>query len=234
MNILVIDTSSEYLSLALQFNNQQYHSLDFVINQQSNFIIPRIKELLDKCNIDINSIDAIAYNQGPGSFTGLRIGLSVAIGLAYSSNIKLIPIPSFLVYAQSIKNISNVGKVLIGIDARLNQIYFAAVELNTLKYCLQPEVVNPSEINSSLNKQDYICVGNGFRVYRELLPPPIKELTYIEMDYPSGLNILALVNAGYCPTLNKNLEVDLLYLRNKVALNIEEQKQIKLVITQPK
>ena len=96
MNILAVDTSSEYLSLALQYNDQRYHSLDFVANQQSNFIIPKIKELLEKCNIDISGIDAIAFNQGPGSFTGLRIGLSVAIGLAYSRNIKLIPIHSAL------------------------------------------------------------------------------------------------------------------------------------------
>ena len=63
MNVLAIDTSSEYLSLALQTGSSQFHILEKVGNKQSNYILPKIEDLLKQNNLKISDINLIAYNQ---------------------------------------------------------------------------------------------------------------------------------------------------------------------------
>ncbi len=222
MNILAIDTSSEYLSLALQCDATQVFTLEKVGNKQSNHIIPSINELLVSKKISVNDIDIIAYNQGPGSFTGLRIGLSVALGLCLGANAKIVAIPAFAIYAQNIIDVLNVDKILIGLDARLSQIYLAGLDLKTFKYFLEPRVVNPNEININ----DTRCVGSGFKEYYDLLPEKIQRICDLNVEYPNALNMLQLVNQKrYAPI--SILDADLLYLRNKVALTTQEQIMAK-------
>ena len=224
MNFLAIDTSANFLSLALQYNGEQTFLLELVGNKQSSFIIPKIQELLMQTNISINEIDAIAYNQGPGSFTGLRIGLSVALGIANGLNIQIIPIPAFSIYAQSIRSKTQCNKVLVGLDARLKQMYVAGVELTHFNYFIQPQVIAPALIET--NENSIVCIGNGFREYYDLLPANIQQLEILDIEYPNALNMLQLINSGIykpIPTLN----ADLFYLRNKVALTSLEQSQLK-------
>lgn len=225
MNILAIDTSSEYLAIGLSYQGNVSHILEKVGNKQSNFIIPKIQEILQQRVISLEDIDAIAYNRGPGSFTGLRIGLSVAMGMAAANNIKLIPIDSFAIYAQSVKNLLHEENILVGIDARLNQIYYAGVYTNTFEYFIQPQVSNPHEIH--IDNNNLVCIGGGFKEYYSLLPDSIKKLKFMDIEYPNALNMLQLIKDGYY-SIVENGVADLLYLRNKVALNLEEQKQAKL------
>ncbi|MFN8770471.1 MAG: tRNA (adenosine(37)-N6)-threonylcarbamoyltransferase complex dimerization subunit type 1 TsaB [Neisseriaceae bacterium] len=222
MNILAIDTSSEYLSIGLQYQNKRSYILEKVGNKQSDFIIPKIQVLLKECGATIDKVDVIAYNQGPGSFTGLRIGLSVAIGMAYPGNTKLIPIPGFAIYAQSIKNLVQDKNILIAIDARLNQTYFAGIDTTKFEYFINPQVINPNDID--IPNDNLVCVGSGFKQYYSLLPEKVKKLEFIDAEYPNALNMIQLVEKG-CYAKISVYEADLLYLRNKVALNLEEQKQ---------
>ena len=85
-NILAIDTSTEACSVALQFNNQV--SSDFVISNRDHTkqVLPMVDTLLKRSECNLSQIDAIAFGQGPGSFTGVRIGIGVAQGLAFVLN----------------------------------------------------------------------------------------------------------------------------------------------------
>ena len=154
-NILAIDTSSEYLSIALRIHSKTSYIFEKVGNLQSEFIIPKIQELLNKSGAVIQDIDFIAYNQGPGSFTGVRIGLSVAIGIALGLEIPLIPIPTFAIFANNLitllktkNNLTNFDrlKIIVGIDARLNQIYLAGINAVDKSYFINPQLSNPEDI----------------------------------------------------------------------------------------
>jgi len=220
MNILAIDSGSEYLSLALQTSFAQHDILEKVGNKQSNYIIDRINTLLLQNNLTVNQINLIAYNQGPGSFTGLRIGLSVALGMALGLEIKLVPIPAFAIFAYA-----QLGDVLVALDARLNQVYLAGINTTTLDYFIQPQLVNPDKIPYYSN---CTLIGNGFNLYHNQLDVRWKELLPSNQDkYPSALNMLALVNSGKYLAKSPNA-ADLLYLRNKVALDLHEQQQLQI------
>ena len=224
--ILAIDTASEYLSLGIKNETITDSILLKVDNKQSTFILPQINELLNQHNLSIQQLSCIAYNQGPGSFTGLRIGISIAMGLSYGLDIKLIAIPSFAIYANTCKTELtklNTNKILVGIDARLGQVYLAGINLNDFSYFMEPNLANPNEIKSVDN---CILCGNAFEIYQDKLTSEVKKMIHIpnKSIYPSALNLIELCD--YYQHKSPQ-EADLLYVRNKIALNLEEQHASK-------
>ncbi len=229
-NILTIDTSSDYLSLAISNNQHIFNFQEKVGNRQSQEILPQINNLLTQANLTPNNINKIAYNQGSGTFTGLRIGLSIALGLAYSSKSKLIPVSTFAMYAQSSK--INQYPILVVLDARLNQIYVALINPNDFSYYKKPSLILPEELDKWLSTDNFTTTqiyvtGNGWEVYANKIPTTCKQkLQYVQQDYPPPNTILELVQTEHFTPCDI-FDADLLYVRNKVAMNIEEQLKSK-------
>lgn len=210
MNILAIDTASRYLSLAICVNEEVFETFKLVDNKHSDYVLPEIEQLLIRANCKISQIEFISYNQGPGSFTGLRIGLSVALGLAFGIDVKLIPVPSFALHA--IAQYEKFGcrdkQVLVGIDARLGDIYVAGLNMPDLNYFIPPQMIKPEECLDITSPG----VGDGF------VPDSI---------YPSAIYLLKLAKSGKYKAIMPE-DADLLYLRNKVALSLDEQLKSKI------
>ena len=224
MNILAIDTATEYLSLAVNVEGKISTVFEKVDNKHANNLIPYIQQILKEQDLAISDLNLIAYNQGPGSFTGLRIGLSVALGIAYGLDIKLMPIPAFMLHAAKFLNKnSDSQKVIIGLDARLGQMYYAGVVLPEFSYFIHPQLINPQDVCISGN---VILCGNGFEVYKDQLPTEITGMVSTDYDYPGAEYMIKLINSGKFKAIDP-ANADLLYLRNKVALNLEEQKLAK-------
>lgn len=230
-NILAIDTANEYLSLGISVAGKANYYQAKIGNRQSEQLIPQIAEVLKSSGISLAEIELIAYNQGPGSFTGLRIGLSVALGLAYSINCPLMPIPMFSLYSSPITKTHE--NLLVILDARLKQVYVAVICQQDNSYLLEPSVINPEELatwlakNPSINSQNTCITGNGWSVYEENIAPYIQaNYHYIAQNYPQPENMLGLAEQQCfksCDVFN----AELLYIRNKVAMNLSEQLQSK-------
>lgn len=96
MNIISIDTSSKFCSLSIQLSGNIRDSIvsNLALSHSSELAV-NLKKLINKYQIKISDLDFVLVNVGPGSFTGLRIGVSFAKGLCLSNNIPLIPINSF-------------------------------------------------------------------------------------------------------------------------------------------
>lgn len=123
MNILTFDTASEKLSAAVRIDSEIF---TIAINQgfkHSEKLLPAIDKLFEISGSSIDSIDLIGCTRGPGSFTGLRIGMATAKGLAYGKNIPIISVPTLDFYSYNL-NFFN-GAVLPVIDARKNRFYTA-------------------------------------------------------------------------------------------------------------
>ena len=111
--ILSIETSTNICSVSL-FKNKKLLSLKEDSNRQhSKFLAPFVKAIFQSVNFKINQIDAIALSIGPGSYTGLRIGLSFAKGIAFSLNKPIIPINTI----ESLTDEINDSNYLIAIHA---------------------------------------------------------------------------------------------------------------------
>ena len=90
INFLALDASTEALSLVLNYNGQTFHHFEECPQQHSQKILPLVDELLNKANCRLNDLDVIGFGQGPGSFTGVRISVAIAQGLAYACKLPLV------------------------------------------------------------------------------------------------------------------------------------------------
>ena len=102
--ILAVETSSNICGIALIENGTFIDSVDEDKSQQHAEILPKLyQELQIKTNFSLSNIDALAVSIGPGSFTGLRIGLSFTKGLAFSKNLPIIPISTMMALAYNVR-----------------------------------------------------------------------------------------------------------------------------------
>lgn len=170
MILLAIDTATEMCSAALWINGKIYHRSTIQPRLHAEFILPFIDELLDEAKISKNKIKGLVVGQGPGAFTGVRIGVGVAQGLALALNVPVVAVSNlqtlaFAVYRQI--GISKPFTVLVATDARMNEVYWAKYQIcgNEIKPITKEKVTTASAVD--LNGVDYY-IGSGFSVYEEL------------------------------------------------------------------
>ena len=102
--ILAIETSSNICGISLIENGNLIDSIDKDKSKQHAEVLPQLyQELKSKTNFSLSNIDALAVSIGPGSFTGLRIGLSFTKGLAFSKNLPIIPISTMMALAYNVR-----------------------------------------------------------------------------------------------------------------------------------
>lgn len=158
MRNLFIDTSSKDLTIAVTSLNEIF-SISHIKNldKHSLYAIKSFKETIDNSNIKSNEIDKVFVINGPGSFTGIRIGVTIAKTYAWSLNKPLIPISSLHAYALSYKDYSYYISV---IDARRGYVY-ASIYDDKYNVYLEEKYISIEELLTKISKIDnYIIIGN--------------------------------------------------------------------------
>jgi tRNA threonylcarbamoyladenosine biosynthesis protein TsaB len=179
--ILNIDTATEHASVCLA-NNEKVLEIEKSFEQKdhASFIQPAIKRLFAHTRQKISSIDAIAVTAGPGSYTGLRVGLATAKGLCYALNKPLILLNTLEVMAHAaVKDTSVVGEMTTDvlfcpmIDARRMEVFTAMYD-GELQKILSPAAVilAPETFKEYLDKQKIIFSGTGSGKFKQLTQHP--------------------------------------------------------------
>jgi tRNA threonylcarbamoyladenosine biosynthesis protein TsaB len=116
MNVLAIDTATEILSVALKTEGGEYETIHRAGLSHSEALVPSIQALCSLAGFSLRDLDLVVCMKGPGSFTGLRIGMATAKGIAFGLKIPLVSVPTldFMAFGQE----SFSGLVLPIIDAR--------------------------------------------------------------------------------------------------------------------
>ena len=217
--ILAIDTSTSFLSLALNKNDQQWHFHQEVGSKQSEYILPQIAHLLTQSNTHIADLGAIIYAQGAGAFTGLRIGLGIAQGLATPFDIPLIGVPC----QDAVASLApNHVCVLAATDARMGEVFFAFFDTHTQTRLSDYGVAKWQDISipTSFHPSQIYGIGNAFALVQS------QEYFAGVNQMPTAQNYLNLAQSGrYLATHSQDAE--LLYVRNKIALTLTEQRAQK-------
>ena len=128
MKLLAIETSSLACSVALQVDEdiQEKHVVE--AKAHTRILLPMINTLLGDAGLIVSDLDALVLGNGPGSFIGMRIGASVAQGLAFAAGLNIIPISSLAAVAAEVFLGHDETHVAIAQDARMNQIYLGCFE----------------------------------------------------------------------------------------------------------
>ncbi|MGC8751300.1 tRNA (adenosine(37)-N6)-threonylcarbamoyltransferase complex dimerization subunit type 1 TsaB [Hydrotalea sp.] len=199
--ILNIDTATELASVCLCYNTEIL-SIHFSSEQKNHaaFIQPAIQQIMQELNQNLENIDAIAVTGGPGSYTGLRVGLATAKGIAYALNKPLIIENTLKVMAQAalqecaeLAQLHTIKPWLIApmIEARRMEV-FTAVFTPVLHTIMEPtaEVLTENSFNNLLKDNYILFFGSGSLKWKEMVQN--SSAFFSEINYNAGhLGILA-------------------------------------------
>ncbi len=129
MNILSLDTSTDVLSIALKCDKSYEERLVWGNFSHSEDLLNEILSLLGRADLTLKDLDLLIASKGPGSFTGLRVGIASLKGIRAGSDAKLVTIPTLEAMAYALKGLSE-HPVLPCIDARKGRFYFALYDSN--------------------------------------------------------------------------------------------------------
>jgi tRNA threonylcarbamoyladenosine biosynthesis protein TsaB len=127
MRVLALDTATELCSAALWLDGELRAREALAPRAHGTLLLPMIQELLAETGASLASLDAIAFGRGPGAFTGLRLAVSVAQGLGFSTGRPLIPVSDLrAIAAQALGGAG--GRVLVCQDARMEEVYWGCFQ----------------------------------------------------------------------------------------------------------
>ena len=220
MKLLAIDTVTEGCSSALLYKDEIHERYEVTPRGHSQRILPMVEELLTQADLKLAQLDAIVMDRGPGSFTGVRIGVSVVQGLAFAAELPVISISSLAALAQAAYQQQGCEQVLAVIDARMGEVYWGYYQLDNGRMCLQgAEAVSP--VDAIVEQAgEWLAVGSGCQTYREELSmlTGVSCLNAEREDYPRAAALLALARFDW---EDKNLlsaeQAQPIYLRDNVA-----------------
>ena len=193
MKILAIDTATEACSVALLIDGACQEIFEIIPRQHTERVLPMVDDLLKGADLTLSQIDSIAFNCGPGSFTGVRVGTSVTQGLAFSNDLPVIPVSSLAALAQFAFRMENKEKVISAIDARMNEVYWGCYQLEDgLMSLVNKEKVSP--VTSVLNEGDWHCLGSGWDTFEaELKQSKLVNITSFTNEcFPHAQDIAVL------------------------------------------
>src|SRR3990167_3346738 len=124
MNILALETSTEYCSVALWQDGAIVERCELVGQKHSELLMQMLDDVLQDAGLRVQGVDGIAFGKGPGSFTGVRIACGVAQGLALGANLPVAGVCTL----QALAEASGKPRVIAALDARMGEIYHAAYE----------------------------------------------------------------------------------------------------------
>lgn len=200
MKILAIDTSSSICSVAILEDDKLIDKNELTDGKtHSENLMPLLDELLKRNSLNINDIEMIACSVGPGSFTGIRIGVATIKPIAEVLKIKVASVSSLEALA---RNVENKEVIVALIDARNNQVYCGVFdkEYNKIGDYLADDI---NEVIKVLEKYDNITVvGNGASLHKEILLENLKNVEFSEDNNQSAENVGKI---GYKKYLENNL-----------------------------
>lgn len=154
-----------------------------------------IEELLEENEVRLQDLEAIAVSKGPGSYTGLRIGVSAAKGLCFALDIPMISIPTLKSLAMQVKQEKD-GFIIPLLDARRMEVYTAGFTANYQKvFDTRAEILSPDAFLEYLENATVTFIGNGVQKFSKICNH--KNATFIEGKLPSANEMVGLAEEKF-------------------------------------
>lgn len=220
MLILSLDTTSPYFSVALLQNNKLLdEKISNKTSNQAEFLVPTISQILSDNNLSYENIDLIAATNGPGSFTGSRIGLTAARTIKLALNKPLILLNSCEVIAYKYRQEEN---IICAMDAAMQEAFCAdfIANNNKIETLNKPFLFNEQNLLNIFDKKNYFLCGSGKNIIKELLGDKIIKISSDEDVVTASLVAHLALFKYQNNEIDKNLNP--LYLRSP---RIEKRKK---------
>lgn len=221
--VLALDTSTEQCSVALKVGDKVVSRAAITPREHSQRILGFVQEVLDEQNIKLADVNALVVGHGPGSFTGVRIGVSIAQGLAFSHTLPVFPVSTLTALAQQAIRKHDTQVVISAIDARMQEVYVAPFRnVQGMAEQVAPEQMAPLADMSAqpwwtevASVGEVMGAGTGWQAYADALNPAQQVTVLDEVTLPLAEDMLhwALVHGKAVDAA----DLEPLYVRNEVA-----------------
>lgn len=223
MNLLAIDTSTDSCSVAASRGEALFSRSEPALQRQAERVLGMVEALLEEAHLGLDQIEGIAYGEGPGSFTGLRIAAGVTQGLALARGVGVVGVGTLLALAQE----CDADKVVACIDAHMGEVYHAAYARTGSGWdeISAPGVYKPEAVPVPEGGGWTGC-GDGFAAHRERLAARFGDrMAEIRAGTTSSARaVLKLAMPRFAAGEAKDAASAVpVYLRDKVALKTGER-----------
>ncbi|MGL9769321.1 MAG: tRNA (adenosine(37)-N6)-threonylcarbamoyltransferase complex dimerization subunit type 1 TsaB [Sodalis sp. (in: enterobacteria)] len=172
--ILAIDTATEACSAALMLDEDiLLERFTLSPREHTQHILPMVDRILAEAGIALKNLDVLVFSRGPGSFTGIRIGIGIVQGLGLGADLPLIGVSTLAVLAEGAWRQTGVFQVLSAIDAYMGEVYWAPYQRQAAGIWVgeEREMVATPKVLTSLGAGLSGCwatAGNGWQTYPTL------------------------------------------------------------------
>ncbi|MEI2563524.1 tRNA (adenosine(37)-N6)-threonylcarbamoyltransferase complex dimerization subunit type 1 TsaB [Vibrio metoecus] len=222
VKILALDTATERCSVALLVGNTVYSRSEIAPRDHTKKVLPMVDEVLKEAGVTLQELDALAFGRGPGSFTGVRIGIGIAQGLAFGANLPMIGISTLAAMAQAAYRLQGMTHVASAIDARMEEVYwgrYVRQEDGSWQAAEAECVIAPALLVQTLTQDEQVWgkAGIGWEAYPALADLPLQVQTS-EVLYPDSQDIAYLAQFELAQGNTMSVEqASPVYLRDTVA-----------------
>ncbi|NIG87604.1 tRNA (adenosine(37)-N6)-threonylcarbamoyltransferase complex dimerization subunit type 1 TsaB [Serratia symbiotica] len=221
--ILAIDTSTEACSVAIWNQGEILALSELRPREHTQRILPMVQQVLADGGLVLSQLDVLAFGRGPGSFTGVRIGIGIAQGLALGADLPMLGISTLQTMAQGAWRVSHAERVLAAIDARMGEVYWGQFERQQDGRWHESEgegVISPAQALERAHglHGDWACVGTGWQTYPDLVSGSVLSVRDGQMLLPQAEDMLPLALLAWQQGLAVAVEnAEPTYLRNEVT-----------------
>ncbi|MEX0729443.1 MAG: tRNA (adenosine(37)-N6)-threonylcarbamoyltransferase complex dimerization subunit type 1 TsaB [Aquisalimonadaceae bacterium] len=222
--ILALDASTEACTVALELGEGRWSRFAVRPRGHARDLLAMIEAVLVEAGLERRHIGLVTYGRGPGAFTGVRISVGVAQGLACGLDVPVAGVSTLAAVAQGSWRRQGAERVLAALDARMNEVYWAACAHDAdsgLMLPLGEEAVGPASAVALPERwQDYLGAGTGWQSHGEVLTATLG-VTPREVEADALPDALDLLPFGrHARKIGQVVAADEaapLYLRNKVT-----------------
>lgn len=226
MNLLAIETSTEACSVALVHGDEVIARSEVAPRRHAELVLPMADAMLAEAGLGRHALDAIAVGRGPGAFTGVRLGVSLAQGMALALDRPVVTVSSLA--ALALEATSDDAAILAVIDARMGEIYAASYRRDGKGGLIpldEERVCHPAALQLP-EAAVWQVVGSGWATYADVLCDRLTGAlcTADGERYPQARHVAELAVREFAAGRAHAPEMALpVYLRDKVALTLAEQ-----------
>jgi len=227
MKVLAFETSTEACSVALHVDGRTLERFEIAPRRHAELALPWAEALLAEAGLARGQLDAIAVGRGPGAFTGVRLAIGLAQGIALALDLPVAAVSTL--QALALRAPAEAGKVLACIDARMGEVYAAAYarEGEGWRALGRENVLAPATLALPDDAQGWYAVGTGMAaadgVLRERLGAQLAGVDASALPHAADVLALALPAIERGETLAAE-RLEPAYLRDNVALTLVEQQ----------
>lgn len=205
LKILAIDTSTDAYSVACGNAGDIIEHFAVAPHQHSLLILDAVKKVLAESKLTLAQLDCVAFANGPGAFTGLRLAASVVQGLAMAYNLPVVMVSTLQTIAEGAAVEYGCHNVLVGLDARMNEVYWGVYSLDDgerMQAICDDMLTAPNKVivPSQLFQTDKVFgVGDAWAVYPDVLRGCCSgvDLTVVDNYYPHARYVAVVAGKKY-------------------------------------